>query len=235
MCNKYLSNPNEVDPVASDPVHAVGIGPGAPSFRTRRVEARLADADAVVGFESVIDRVRDVAGGDLLSCGYDDEADTLGTFADRVAAGAAGASVHMGDPAFSGYAFLRKVEDAVDRPVRVVPGISAVQVAANRARTPMEASTFVTLHRRGDLDADLARLARDAGERHLLVIPRPGDWPPPRIADRLLGAGADPALDATVFERLTHDDEATAGTTLGDLAGTDGFSDLSILVVRGAP
>jgi cobalt-precorrin-7 (C5)-methyltransferase len=176
---------------------------------------------------------------DLLTCGYEDEATTLAAFADRTAAGAAGTAVLMGDPNHSGYQFLGKVERAVDRPVRVVPGISSLQVAASRARTPMEASTFVTLHRSGSLDADLDRLREVVGRRHLLVLPRPFDWMPGDVAAMLVEAGAEPGLDALVFEHLTQGNESVTRTQLGGLAehaggGRDGtpFSDLSVLVVR---
>jgi cobalt-precorrin-7 (C5)-methyltransferase len=146
----------------------------------------------------------------------------------------------MGDPNHSGYQFVGKVEAAVDVPVCVVPGISSLQVAASRARTPMEATTFVTLHKSGPLDSSLARLRRDAGERHLLVLPRPYDWMPGDVAAHLVESGASAAGTALVLERLTHDDEAVTRTTLGHLAdhagGTDPedspFSDLSVLAVR---
>jgi cobalt-precorrin-7 (C5)-methyltransferase len=141
----------------------------------------------------------------------------------------------MGDPNVSGYQFLGRIERALDRPVRVVPGVSSVQVAASRARTPLEDSTVVTLHERGDLSDRLDRLVADVGERHLLVLPRPYDWMPERVAARLLGSGADPGLAVLVCERLTHGEESLARTTLGELAGEpeeSRFSDLSVLVVR---
>ncbi len=237
---------------ATDPVHAVGIGPGDPAFLTGRARELLAEADAVVGFETVLDyaaEVTDEADTRHFACGYDDQTDKLDGFAAAVADGARGVAALMGDPNVSGYQFLGRVERAVDRPVRVVPGISSVQVAASRARTPLEETTVVTLHRRGSLDAPLDRLAADAGDRHLLVIPRPYDWMPEDVAAFLVERGADPALGAFVFEHLTHDAEARTTTTLGDLAteaGKDGeageagesdpgdsaFSDLSVLVVR---
>jgi cobalt-precorrin-7 (C5)-methyltransferase len=146
----------------------------------------------------------------------------------------------MGDPNHSGYQFVGKVQDVVDRPVRVIPGISSLQIAASRARTPMEDTEFVTLHKSGDISADVARLTKAVGDRHLLVLPRPFDWMPGDIAANLLDAGADPALDALVLERLTHDDESISRRSLGELAdhaggsGADStpFSDLSVLVVR---
>ena len=227
---------------ATAPVHAVGIGPGNVEYLTPRAERAIGEADAVVGFETVVDYVRDRVTGEVFACGYDDQGETLAAFADRVADGAAGTAVLMGDPNVSGYQFLGRVERAVDGPVVVVPGVSAIQVAASRARTPLEASTFVTLHRRGDLTADRERLRAAVGDRHLLVLPRPYDLMPGDIAADLREAGADPSLTALVYERLTHDDEAVTRTTLGELAahaGGDGpddtpFSDLSVLVVRAA-
>ena len=232
------------EPTTSDvrPVHAVGIGPGNPDYLTRRGAAAIREADVVVGFRTVVEFVSGETDADLLTCGYRNEAETLETFAERVAAGDRGVAVLMGDPNHSGYQFLGKVERAVDAPVRVIPGISSLQIAASRARTPMEDAEFVTLHKSGDLDADLDRLVAAAGDRHVLVLPRPFDWMPGDIAELLVDAGADPALDAVVYEHLTHDDERATPTTLGDLrasAGGEGeestpYSDLSVLVVRAA-
>jgi cobalt-precorrin-7 (C5)-methyltransferase len=224
------------------PVYAVGIGPGNPEYLTPRGERAIREADVVVGFETVVEFVADVPNADaeVLTCGYKDEAETLSTFADRVAAGATGTAVLMGDPNHSGYQLVGKVQDAVESPVQVIPGISSLQIAASRARTPMEETTFVTLHKRGPLDQDLAKLRRDVGERNLLVLPRPYDWMPGDVAAELLDAGASPDATALVLEKLTHEDEAIHRQRLGDLAahsGGDGpedtpYSDLSVLAVR---
>jgi cobalt-precorrin-7 (C5)-methyltransferase len=225
----------------SEPVYAVGIGPGNLEYLTPRGERAIREADVVVGFETVVEFVADLTDADLLTCGYRDEAEALDRFAERVADGDSGTAVLMGDPNHSGYQFLGKVERAVgEHPVRVIPGISSLQVAASRARTPMEATTFITLHRSGDLTDDLARLRRDVGERNLLVLPRPFDWMPGDIAAHLREAGADTNLETLVLERLTHDDESVTRSSLGDLAdraGGDGrddtsFSDLCVLAVR---
>ncbi|WP_134672330.1 cobalt-precorrin-7 (C(5))-methyltransferase [Halorussus marinus] len=220
-----------------DPVRAVGIGPGNLEYLTPRGERAIRDADVVVGFETVIEYVADRTDADLLACGYADEAETLAAFADRVASGETGTAVLMGDPNHSGYQFVGKVEAAVERPVRVVPGVSSLQVAASRARTPMEESVFVTLHKSGEIDPDLDRLRAAVGNRHLLVLPRPFDWMPGDVARELVESGAPTCLDALVCERLTHDDETITRTTLGALADSAGgsdspYSDLSVLVVR---
>ncbi|WP_101296965.1 cobalt-precorrin-7 (C(5))-methyltransferase [Halegenticoccus soli] len=227
------------------PVYVVGIGPGNLEYLTLRGRRAIREADVVVGFSTVVGFVEELTDAELLACGYADEAEVLETFAERVAAGATAAAVAMGDPNHSGYQFVGKVQRAVEgatdgRPVRIVPGISSLQVAASRARTPMEEASFVTLHKSGDLAADFARLADDAGERHLLVLPRPFDWMPGDVARFLLEEGADPDLEALVLEKLTHEDESIHRFTLAELSehgGGDGregtpFSDLSVLAVR---
>jgi cobalt-precorrin-7 (C5)-methyltransferase len=231
--------PEPTDPEA--PVFAVGIGPGNPEYLTPRGRRAIIEADVVVGFVSVVEFVGEfVSGGtEVLACGYRDEGQTLAQFGERIAEGATGTAVLMGDPNHSGYQFLGKVEQAVDNSVRVIPGISSLQIAASRARTPMEDATFVTLHKSGDLSDDLERLRTDAGTRHLLVLPRPYDWMPGEIAAHLLDAGV-PDLDALVLEHLTHDEEAIHDSSLSELAAEAGesdpeaarFSDLSVFVVR---
>jgi cobalt-precorrin-7 (C5)-methyltransferase len=224
-------------------VHAVGVGPGDPALLTNRAERVLREAAVVVGFETVIDVIRDTTDGTVLPCGYDDQEETLSRFAERVAGGADGVAVLMGDPNVSGYQFLDRIEAAVDGSVRIVPGISSIQVAASRARTPIERSTVVSLHRRGSIDDQLARLVADAGERHLIVLPRPYDTMPEDVAAHLVANGTDPSLSALVFERLTHDGESVTRESLGTLAREPGsertstsedtrFSDLSVLVVK---
>ncbi|WP_049923856.1 cobalt-precorrin-7 (C(5))-methyltransferase [Halopiger djelfimassiliensis] len=236
-----------IDDAADDPVYVVGIGPGNREYLTPRGERAIREADVVVGFTTVVDFVADLTDADLLTCGYKDEADALEAFGERVAAGESGTAVAMGDPNHSGYQFVGKVQDAVeregaDRPVRIVPGISSLQLAASRARTPMEDTEFVTLHKSGDIEGDMDRLATavTADERHLLVLPRPYDRMPGDIAAFLLERGAEPALEALVCEKLTHEDEAIHRFTLAELAEHAGgtgrdetpFSDLVVLAVR---
>jgi cobalt-precorrin-7 (C5)-methyltransferase len=221
-------------PTDQPPVHAVGVGPGDPAQLTDRARALVADADSVVGFESVLDVIRPVTDARLFTCGYEDQSETLSAFAESVRGGDTGAAVLMGDPNVSGYQFLGRLEAATDREVRVIPGISSVQIAASRARTPLEQSTIVSLHRRGSLGGAFDRLEAAARSDHLIVIPRPDDWMPTDVAERLAAAGVAADRTALVFERLTLSDESATRTTVGALADGDAheFSHRSILVIR---
>lgn len=224
----------------ADPVYAVGIGPGNTEYLIPRGKRAIREAEVVVGFTTVVDFVADATDADLLRCGYEDELETLSQFAERVDAGARGTAVLMGDPNHSGYQFVGKVERAVEGPVRIIPGISSIQVAASRARTPLEETTFVTLHKSGEIAAELDTLGAAVGNRPLLVLPRPYDWMPGDIAEFLLEKGAHTDLEALVLEHLTHDNESIHRSSLGALASHAGgdspsetpFSDISILAVR---
>ncbi|MFA9426634.1 cobalt-precorrin-7 (C(5))-methyltransferase [Natronorubrum sp. A-ect3] len=269
----------DLDEATDNPVYAVGVGPGNPEYLTPRGRRAISEADVVVGFTTVVEFVEEQTDADLLTCGYKDEAEALEAFGERVADGESGTAVAMGDPNHSGYQFVGKVQDAVERastspnsqarqdaverastspdsqarqdaaeredpetPVRVIPGISSIQMAASRARTPMEDTEFVTLHKSGDLEADMDRLAAAVteDERHLLVLPRPYDRMPGDLAQFLLEEGAEPDLEALVLEKLTHEDEQIHRFTLAELsehAGGSGeadtpFSDLIVLAVR---
>ena len=253
----------EIDDATDNPVYAVGVGPGNPEYLTPRGRRAISEADVVVGFTTVVEFVEEQTDADLLTCGYKDEAEALEAFGERVADGESGTAVAMGDPNHSGYQFVGKVQDAVERastspdsqtrqdaaeredpetPVRVIPGISSIQMAASRARTPMEDTEFVTLHKSGDLGDDMDRLAAAVteDERHLLVLPRPYDRMPGDLAQFLLEEGAEPDLEALVLEKLTHEDEQIHRFTLAELsehAGGSGeadtpFSDLIVLAVR---
>jgi cobalt-precorrin-7 (C5)-methyltransferase len=225
---------------STNPVYAVGIGPGNLEYLTPRGKRAISEANVVVGFETVIEFITEVTDADLLICGYRDEGEVLSEFAKRVASGERGVAVLMGDPNHSGYQFVGKVQSAVGESVRVVPGISSIQVAASRARTPMEDSRFVTLHKSGEITEGLAILRESVGKHHLLVLPRPFDWMPGDIAAHLIEAGGSPELEVLVCEKLTHEDETITRSSLGDLAEHAGgstreatpFSDLSILVIR---
>jgi cobalt-precorrin-7 (C5)-methyltransferase len=220
------------------PVHAVGIGPGSEAFLTGRTIGLVESADVVTGFETVTDRIEGRTGADVLACSYEDQTAVLERFGERIAEGDRGVAVLWGDPNVSGYAFLGRVEAAVERPVRVVPGVSSIQVAAARSRTPIERSAVASLHRRGDVTGELDRLSDAAASgRHLVALVRPYDWMPPSIAAALLDRGTDPEHEAFVLQDLTLPAESVERTTVGALAAAETadreeYSDRTILTVR---
>ncbi|MBI4499469.1 MAG: precorrin-6y C5,15-methyltransferase (decarboxylating) subunit CbiE [Chloroflexi bacterium] len=214
-------------------IDVVGIGPGDPRYLTVRGRELIAAADCVAGFRSVLTVVAEHIRGEQLVLDYRTQADGLRTLAQRAAAGMRCVLCAHGDPSFPGSELLALARQTCG-PLRLVPGVSSVQIACARAGLAMEDTLFITLHKRADLagDREELRAAALAGRRHLIVLPRPWDVMPAALARDLVHAGVPSDRAAIVYERLTLEGEAEWRYRLGDLAQeTQGFSDLSIVVI----
>jgi precorrin-6B methylase 1 len=91
-------------------------------------------------------------------------------------------------------------------------------------------TTFVTFHRRGDLEPfkrHLVHVLQD--ERNAIVIPRPWDFMPKDVASYLLAQGAAAEHPVEVWENLTVREAQWRGNLD---ACTRDFSDMSIMLIR---
>ncbi|MFP4627099.1 MAG: hypothetical protein ACLFNI_10975 [Natronomonas sp.] len=96
-----------------DPVYPVGIGPGSDGFLPNRATFLLSEADPIVGFETVTDRLDDISDSDVMVCGYDDQTTELERFGRRVEDGASGVAMFWGDPNLWGAQFLDRIATAL--------------------------------------------------------------------------------------------------------------------------
>ena len=121
--------------------------------------------------------------------------------------------------------------------VEVVPGISSIQVAAAKAKVPIDKSKVITMHVTTPIEEKKLELQKALIDGFsVILIPRP--WPkipenhfmPSEIAKYLKKNGFDTtALKVHVFEALTTKDESVFEGTADQLEGRD-FSDLSVMV-----
>jgi precorrin-6B methylase 1 len=103
-------------------------------------------------------------------------------------------------------------------------------VLASRGKVCFDETTFVTFHRRGDLEPfkrHLVHVLQD--QRNAIVIPHPWDFMPNAIAAWLVGQGVSPAHPVEVWENLTCNEAEWQGR-LGDC--TQEFTDMSIMLIR---
>lgn len=119
----------------------VGLGPGPDRWLTAETSAALAEVDHVVGYGPYVDRVPQRVGLTRHASGNTVELDRARLALDLARKGERVAVVSGGDAGVFGMAtaVFEAAEDPVyqDVPVRVLPGVSAVQAVAARAGAPV--------------------------------------------------------------------------------------------------
>jgi precorrin-6B methylase 1 len=170
------------------------------------------------------------AGAEVVTMGYRDQTAKLLDVARSHHAGKRCVVVFMGDIHFSGFQYLERVERACGHAVETVPGISSAQILASRGKVCFDETTFVTFHRRGNLEPFKRHLVHVlADERNAIVIPRPWDFMPKDVAAFLLSQGVPAEHPVEVWENLTSREAQWRGA-LGDC--TSDFTDMSIMLIR---
>jgi cobalt-precorrin-7 (C5)-methyltransferase len=211
----------------------IGAGPGDTGYLTQRGAQLIREADVVAGFDAVVNIIRDLipATAEVVTMGYRDQTERLAHVAAAHHAGKRCVVVFMGDIHFSGFQYLERVERACGHAVETLPGISSAQILAARGKVCFDETTFVTFHRRGNLEPfkrHLVHVLQD--ERNAIVIPCPWDFMPRHIAAYLLDSGISPNQPTEVWENLTQADAAWRGTL--DTCTARDFSDMSIMLIR---
>ena len=125
----------------------VGLGPGPDAWLTPEVAAALAEVEHVVGYAPYVNRVPQRAGLQRHASGNTVEVDRARFALDLAREGQRVAVVSGGDAGVFGMAaavFEAAADPAyADVPVRVLPGVSAVQAVATRAGAPIGADFAV--------------------------------------------------------------------------------------------
>lgn len=215
----------------------IGAGPGDIGYLTQRGAELIRTADVVAGFDAVINVVRSLipSAADVVTMGYRNQVEKLAQVALAHHAGKRCVVVFMGDIHFSGFQYLERVERACGHAVETLPGISSAQILASRAKVCFDETTFISFHRRGDLDPfkrHLVHVLQD--ERNAIVIPCPWDaarsFMPRHIAVYLLENGVSPEHPTEVWENLTRGEAEWHGT-LAECVDRE-FTDMSIMLIH---
>ena len=121
--------------------------------------------------------------------------------------------------------------------VEIIPGISSIQVAASKAKVPVDKSKVITMHVTTSIEEKKLELQKALIDGYsVILVPRP--WPkdpkkhfmPSEIAKYLKQSGFDTSeMKVHVFEALTTEDETSFEGVVEQLEGKE-FSDLSVMV-----
>lgn len=124
-------------------LQVIGIGPGNPEFMTPEAREAILQADRVVGYITYLDLIKDlVADKVTVGTGMMQEVDRCQQAVDLAVEGYKVVVVSSGDPGVYGMAGLvielaNKVAEEKRPPVHIVPGLSAVNMAAAVLGAPL--------------------------------------------------------------------------------------------------
>jgi cobalt-precorrin-7 (C5)-methyltransferase len=213
-------------------VYIVGVGPGSPKYLTREAEEAIAEASVIVGWELDLLPAKHLIDGKKIYLqnvkNYVQVAETAAKEARK--GNETVAVLRIGDPCISsGLDGLLKVFP--DFEVRIVSGVSSIQLAAAAAQINIDESLLISFHDGGDDLEKKCRLMLDglSQNRHLIILTGP-DLGPREAAIYLINNGISEINPAMVCENLALSDEKISRGTLQDMAARQ-FSWRSIMVV----
>ena len=217
-------------------VYAVGVGPGSPDYITKIVEAIIHSSDVVVGYKYTLKTIEELLLGKEV---YEITMQTQEEVYQKVQKNLGKKILVVpftGDVNFSESEVVdRLIEIFGD--IQIVPGISSIQVAASRAKVPLDKSKIITMHVSTSIEREKFELQKALLDGfNVVLVPRP--WPkeptkhfmPSEIALYLKKNGFDTTkLKVHVFENLTTKKETIFVGMVNDLEKKE-FSDLSVMI-----
>jgi len=217
-------------------VYAVGVGPGSPDYITKIVEVIIHSSDVVVGYKYTLKTIEELLLGKEV---YEITMNTQEEVYQKVQKNLGKKILVVpftGDVNFSESEVVdRLIEIFGD--IQIVPGISSIQVAASRAKVPLDKSKIITMHISTSIEREKIELQKALLDGfNVVLVPRP--WPkeptkhfmPSEIALYLKKNGFDTTkLKVHVFENLTTKKETIFVGTVKDLEGKE-FFDLSVMI-----
>jgi len=217
-------------------VFAVGVGPGSPKYLTDLVKEIVSNSDIIVGYKYTLKTIEHLLKGkEVHEITMQNQEEVYQKIA-KISENKTCIVPFTGDVNFSESEVVdRLIEIFVD--VQIIPGISSIQVAASKAKVPLDKSKVITMHVSTSIEEEKLELQKALIDGYnVILVPRP--WPkdptkhfmPSEIAIYLKNHGLDTSkIKVHVFEFLTSDKETHFIGTVKDLEGKQ-FSDLSVMV-----
>jgi len=221
-------------------VFAVGVGPGSPDYVTETVRKIIVGADVVVGYEYTLKIISNLVQDKKVHTITMGDQEKIYQQIKKDLSGGVLVVPFTGDVNFSESEVVdRLIEIFGD--VEIVPGISSIQVAASKAKVPIDKSKVITMHVTTSIEEKKLELQKALIDGYsVILVPRP--WPkdlekhfmPSEIAKYLKRSRFDTSkMKVYVFEAMTTKDETSFDGMVEQLEGKE-FSDLSVMVFNQA-
>ena len=126
-------------------VFAVGVGPGSPKYVTEIVKEIVRNCDIVIGYKYTLKTIeRFIEGKEIYEITMNDQEKSyqkiFPELGDRMLV-----IPFTGDVNFSESEVVDRLIEIFGE-VEIIPGISSIQVAASRAKVPLDKSKVITMH-----------------------------------------------------------------------------------------
>jgi len=217
-------------------VFAVGVGPGSPDYVTEVVKKIIISADIVVGYEYTLRTISNLVQDKKVHTITMENQEKTYQKIKKDLGGKVLVVPFTGDVNFSESEVVDRLIE-VFGDVEIIPGISSIQIAASKARVPIDKSKVITMHVTTSIEEKKLELQKAIIDGfNIILIPRP--WPkdpkkhfmPSEIAKYLKQSGFETSkMKVRVFEALTTEDESGFEGMVEQLEGKE-FSDLSVMV-----
>ena len=216
-------------------VYAVGVGPGSPSFVPNVIKDVISKCDVVIGYGYTLKTIESFLNGqqkiEVTMKNQEEAYQKIAAEDDHTVL-----IPFTGDVNFSESEVVDRLIEVFDE-VEIIPGISSVQVAAAKARVPIDKSKVITMHVTTPIEEKKLELQKALIDGFsVILVPRP--WPkipenhfmPSEIAKYLKNNGFETSkMKVYVFEAVTTENETTFEGMVSELEGKE-FSDLSVMV-----
>ena len=221
-------------------VYAVGVGPGSPNYVTETVKKIILGSDIIIGHKYTLDIISELTRNkEVYEITMGNQEETYQKI-HQVLSDKTLVIPFTGDVNFSESEVVdRLIEIFGD--VEIIPGISSIQVAASKAKVPIDKSKVITMHVTTSIEEKKLELQKALIDGYnVILVPRP--WPkdpkkhfmPSEISKYLKRSGFDTSkMKIHVFEALTTEDETGFEGMVDQLEGKE-FSDLSVMVFNQA-
>ena len=221
-------------------VFAVGVGPGSPKYVTEIVKEIILNCDIVIGYKYTLKTIEKlIEGKEIHEITMNDQEESyqkiLPELGDRTLV-----IPFTGDVNFSESEVVDRLIEIFGE-VEIIPGISSIQVAASKAKVPLDKSKVITMHVTTPIEDKKLELQKALIDGFSVVlVPRPWPKQPDKhfmlseIAIYLKKHGFNTSkMKVHVFEAITTENETSFEGTVKDLEGKE-FSDLSVMVFNQA-
>jgi len=220
----------------------VGVGPGSSKYLTDIAKEVIRKSQYVIGYKYTLSIIQDLLIPNfhqVFEVTMKDQDETYNEVYKKMQENESCTIPFTGDVNFSESEVVdRLLEIFGDDNVELIPGISSIQVAASKAKIPLDKTRVLSFHVTEDIEDKKKELLQAIlHKKSVVLVPRPWINNPEKnfmqsdMAFYLKNAGVDTSkLIVWVFEFLTTEQECVFRGRLNELENMN-FSPMSVMVI----